>query len=74
MFRRDLSDKTLSTLMRLLLNTQLNLLDIQACIGRLLSAVVTTVGPELQMALQDGHVQASEHISEKYYCYDGICD
>ena len=46
---RGFVEVTLSTLVKLLLSVQLTSLDVLSCLGRVLSALITTVGPELQM-------------------------
>ncbi len=58
---RDLVERTLSTLLRLLLQTQTASLEILSCLGRVLSAIITTVGPELQVA-DGGAIEASKFI------------
>lgn len=45
---RGFVEPTLSTVVKLLLSLQTASLEVMVCLGRLLSALITTVGPELQ--------------------------
>ncbi|TRY62849.1 hypothetical protein TCAL_08197 [Tigriopus californicus] len=45
---RGFVEPTLSTILKLLLSVQLTSLEVMSCLGRVLSALITTVGPELQ--------------------------
>lgn len=45
---RGFVEPTLSTVLKLLLSSSTTCLEVTVCLGRLLSALITTVGPELQ--------------------------
>lgn len=45
---RGFVEPTLSTVLKLLLNVQSTSLEVLSCLGRVLSALITTIGPELQ--------------------------
>eukprot|EP00095_Tigriopus_kingsejongensis_P009914 maker-scaffold1364_size45483-snap-gene-0.13 protein:Tk09914 transcript:maker-scaffold1364_size45483-snap-gene-0.13-mRNA-1 annotation:"heat repeat-containing protein 5b" len=45
---RGFVEPALSTILKLLLSVQLTSLEVMSCLGRVLSALITTVGPELQ--------------------------
>ena len=45
---RGFVDASLTTVMKLLLSVTLTSLEVISCLGRVLSALITTVGPELQ--------------------------
>jgi hypothetical protein len=46
---RGFVEPTLSTVLKLLLTVQSTSLEVMSCLGRVLSALITAVGPELQM-------------------------
>ena len=50
---RSFVEPTLSTTLKLLLSVQSTNLEVMSCLGRVLSALITTVGPELAMDQPD---------------------
>ncbi len=63
MFRGFVED-ALSTVLKLLLSVQATSLEVMSCLGRVLSALITTVGPELQMDGKD--IDASESFKQYF--------
>ncbi len=63
---RDMVDRTLATILKLLLQTQTSSLEIFTCLGRVLSALITTVGPELQQ-LEDQEIAAGMLLINAFY-------
>ena len=55
---RGFVEPTLSTLLKLLLSVQATSLEVLSCLGRVLAALITTVGPELQAADGDSSLSA----------------
>ena len=51
---RSFVDPTVSTVLKLLLTVQANSLEVISCLGRVLSALITTLGPELQTGDEGG--------------------
>lgn len=58
---RGFVEPTLSTILKLLLSVQLTSLEVMSCLGRVLSALITTVGPELQSNSNEIAIGKREH-------------
>ena len=46
---RDFVEPTLSCVIKLLLSTPASMVEVLVCLGRLLSGIITTLGPELSL-------------------------
>ena len=63
---RSFVDPTVSTVLKLLLTVQANSLEVISCLGRVLSALITTLGPELQTGDEGGINGFYESIVEPF--------
>ena len=68
---RGFVEAALSTVLKLLLTVPLNNLEVLSCLGRVLSALITTVGPELQFESEDVILGTSPYnFFTKIFFYD----